>query len=231
MTAFPCRARCSSHGRWLTGVVSPRPSPWTKTTRLRGGSAGLKIHTSSAPRPRRSSTIRPAVAAWRDDPQPATDMSTNAARRRNERGMLDQTCRGARSCRPSNGERELDAEARTDAFVGRDVDRAAVRLADRLRDREAEPRPGRGVLRRAPRTEEAFEQPPPLVEWDPGARVLDLEHRGAVRPCDANRDASVGRSELDRVREQIVDELGQPRRIARQRGNLVAIRPELDMGP
>src|SRR5918912_1199957 len=77
---LPRAARCSSQGRWFAGVISPRPSPWMKTTTLLGRPCGRKIQTWSAPLPIGPSRPMRVGAAEGDDeePQPTSRSASSA---------------------------------------------------------------------------------------------------------------------------------------------------------
>src|SRR5229473_1487315 len=98
-----------------------------------------------------------------------------------------------------------------------DLDEPAVGLCDRLRDRESQAASLNGVLFRGLRAEETVEEMRLLVRRDPHPRVFDLEHDGAVRPARAHRHSSSVRSELDRVRDHVVQELREAHAVAVQR--------------
>src|SRR6476661_7307950 len=77
------------------------------------------------------------------------------------------------------GERQLDRERRSSAFGARAGDGAAVRIDDRLRDREAETDAGDGVDLRFARAVEPLEEPFLLACRDTGAGVANLDARAA----------------------------------------------------
>ena len=116
----------------------------------------------------------------------------------------------------TNGfDRQLDAERRAAGFDALDVDRAAVRLHDRLADREAETRALDCGLRRDARAEELVEEPLLVLRADPDARVPHLEpDRAGVRARD-DLDLASRERELDRVREQVVEQLCEAAAVAR----------------
>src|SRR5439155_19023859 len=109
--------------------------------------------------------------------------------------------------RRSRGGWKLDDERRPLAAPAARGDAAAVRLDDRLRDVEAEAGALDLPLERRLRAEEPLEQASALLLRDPDPRVGDLEaHRPVLGP-ERDVDPSAGRRELDRVRDEIVEQL------------------------
>jgi hypothetical protein len=94
-----------------------------------------------------------------------------------------------------------------------------VCVGDRLHDRKTQPRALLRGRRRGP--EEALEEPVDLVGGNSHARVRDLDHRRVVATIDRERHRSFFRRELDRVREQVPDELTEPHRVGPERERLV----------
>src|SRR6185312_11923499 len=81
---------------------------------------------------------------------------------------------------------------------------APVRLDDRLADRKAEPR---SLSRLSARSEEALEEARLLLFRDPDACVRDVESDVPVLRREPHVDAAAVGRELERVREQVVDDL------------------------
>ena len=130
--------------------------------------------------------------------------------------------------RRRGAERQLDAERRALALDAVELDRPAVHLDDRLRDRDPEP----GALDRAPRgagcPEEPLEEQLLLVERDAHAGVGHLEDRQVVALRERQRDPTARRGELDRVRDEVVEQLTQSDGVAGERRQRVGGDVELD---
>src|SRR5581483_10748494 len=114
--------------------------------------------------------------------------------------------------------RERDPERRAAAVAARDRDRAAVRVDDRARDEEAEPGAGHLLCNRARRAEEPLEHLLRLAGREPDSRVAHLEHRSVGIPANADIDAPALGRELDRVRDEIVEELEEASLVALEHG-------------
>ena len=126
--------------------------------------------------------------------------------------------------------REIERERASLAGRARETDLAPEEPGDLAADRETEPGPSVLAARRAVRLLEGFEDDLLLLSWDTDARVGDRErdHRsGAVqgldrgapaagRRVDAERDPASLR-ELERVREQVLDDLLEPLRVGEDR--------------
>jgi hypothetical protein len=103
-----------------------------------------------------------------------------------------------------------------------------VRVDDRLGDREAEPAALDCLCRGGLAAAEALEEVAELVRphADPGIRHDEAD--AAVRAGRVDRDVAAGRGELERVREQVVDHLGEAAAAARQPDPGHASHPEPD---
>ena len=134
---------------------------------------------------------------------------------------------------------EPDGERRPTAGRALDVDRAAVQVDERLDDRQSEPGAGAAALvRRA--AEEAIEEPARLLRRDALTGVGDGDRRLLRVAFEAQRDRAVlGRVEV-RVRDEVRDDLTDPRRIGERGGARVedlhvqplalGLQPRLDQG-
>src|SRR5678815_5602295 len=96
---------------------------------------------------------------------------------------------------------EEDAPASEDAL---DPDVSAVRLDDPAGDLQSQPRAGTFALLRLPEAVEDLGQP---YRRDAAARVGDPEQDVAVACRRADGDASMSRRELDRVADQVLEDL------------------------
>ena len=108
------------------------------------------------------------------------------------------------------------------AFAALELDRAAVLVDERARDREAEPGAGNGELARGARAVEAREDVPLLVgrDADPvSATTIDAPAPSSFSTATSH-DASVA-AELDRVREQVVEHLAESPLVSEDGGHVV----------
>src|SRR5437764_1101566 len=112
-------------------------------------------------------------------------------------------------------QRQPDADRRACVRRALDLDRPSVPLDDRLRDRQAEARAGDRALHRVRAAEEALEQPLLFLLRNAEAGVLDLEDSQSFFGAEADLDAAAARRELERVRYEVVEHLGEPDRVAR----------------
>src|SRR5262245_65332121 len=104
--------------------------------------------------------------------------------------------------------RQRDDHRRSVTRRARGADVAAVREDETARDRQAEARPVR------PRAlVEALERATQLLLRHSRSAVANLDGYRAVRPGDADVDASAGRRVPQRVREQIAQHLANAQRI------------------
>src|SRR5487761_1204729 len=124
-----------------------------------------------------------------------------------------------------DGERDPERRAVARAL---DVDCAAVRIDDRLGDRQAEARSRNRADVRLVAAEERIEEPLAIVLGDAAARVGDLEHSVAAAAPGANSDATALRRELDRVRDEVVEHLREPGGIAREGNRVAVLEPDDD---
>src|SRR4051794_4387298 len=97
---------------------------------------------------------------------------------------------------------ELDPEGRAGAGPALEADRAAVRLDDLARDREAEPRPGDAARRRVP-AEELREDLRLVGQRDADAVVDDLEPQTVAAVVHDELDRAALRRVLDGVADQV----------------------------
>src|SRR4029450_1611063 len=122
----------------------------------------------------------------------------------------------------------VDGDSRSDTNVAAHRDCATVCLDDRPHDREPEARALDVRGRRG--AEEAFEESYALVLRNADAGVPDLQMRGFVRGRDSDEDAAPRGRELDRIREQVVEYLGQPGGIAMEADRAIQGRGDPDRG-
>src|SRR5688572_1573790 len=109
--------------------------------------------------------------------------------------------------------RQLDPEGRTLSRGASECNPASVRLHDRLREREPKPRPGDSARRRVS-PEELREDAVVLLLRDADALVAHADaHDGVVAFTGDLDHAAVGRV-LDRIGEQVAEDLREPARIA-----------------
>src|SRR3954469_7470625 len=156
--------------------------------------------------------------------------SSSATRTVRTSSLMDQPPFRLRICaRARRGQRQLDDERRAVPLVALEHDRPAVRLHDRPADREAEPDPLDRALGRARGAVEALEQALVLRGGNADPRVLHLDPRTLLRPAEPHGDAPAGRRELDRVGDQVVDDLAQAVGIALDRRYVLAVDDELDL--
>src|SRR5581483_9973665 len=128
----------------------------------------------------------------------------------------------------ARGERQLDRERRAASGLALAGDRAAVRLYDRLRDREPEADAGNRIGLRALGPEEAFEEVRLLFLRDPDAGVAHLDPRATTADDGADVHAAAARGELERVRDEVVEHLSDPDRVGGDRRQLLRLGGELD---
>src|SRR5262249_50823552 len=144
-------------------------------------------------------------------PRPARRDSRHArAGSRATRGCRRRRLRTGRAARRSWGNGQLDDERRALADDAASRDAPSVRLHDRLRDVEPEPRPRDLAVERALGTEEALEEMLTVAVGDPDPVILDLDRDLAVPTRHGQVDRPRLGAELDRVRDEVVDDLGEP---------------------
>ncbi len=85
-----------------------------------------------------------------------------------------------------------------------------MRLDDRPADRQTEARALDRLLRGVRRAEEALEEVLLLFLRDAGARVRDLDHDRAKLLARPHLDVAARRGELDRIRDEVVEQLRDP---------------------
>jgi hypothetical protein len=108
-------------------------------------------------------------------------------------------------------ERQRDGERRPLPFAVRmRRDAPAVHLDELARDREADAETACPASRAAVGLAEALEDVRQKTGDDPASRVGDAQYDLGIRSRQGDLDASVGGRELDRVREQVGDDLLQP---------------------
>ena len=110
---------------------------------------------------------------------------------------------------------EAGAEARARALRR---DRAAVKLDQVAGDREPDPEPALRARRRAVGLAEAVEDVGEELGRHARARVADLDRELALAAGEGDRHAPVRRRELDRVRDEVPDDLLQAVGVARRSG-------------
>jgi hypothetical protein len=103
-----------------------------------------------------------------------------------------------------------------------------VPLDDRLRDRKAEAGPRNRVLLRAGAAEEPLEELVLLLGRKPEPGVLDLDDGRVVDRLQPDLDPPAGRGELERVRDEVVENLREPGAIALQPRDLLRPRDQRD---
>ena len=96
-----------------------------------------------------------------------------------------------------------------------DLDAAAVRFDDRLRDVEPETRSLHRILKRTRGAEETVEEMGDVGGRDPHPGVLDLNDHLATTSPHAHVDMTAGRRELHGLRDEVVNDLAESTRIAR----------------
>ena len=94
-----------------------------------------------------------------------------------------------------------------------DLDRAAVHVHDRADDREPEPAPAAARLVRPRAAVEALEDVRQLGRLDADARVGHLDPRPVRRRRHVDRDRAAARRELDRVGDEVGDDLADALRV------------------
>src|SRR5262249_35596626 len=116
--------------------------------------------------------------------------------------------RAERAClRERDRQREVEPASGTDSAFGPDA--SAVRLHDRLGDRQAEPDPTLAVVA-APALPVAIEDMSERGGWDPGARVLDHEPGLSVARLHAPPEGPARGRELDGIADQVGQDLPHP---------------------
>lgn len=95
---------------------------------------------------------------------------------------------------------------------------------DRSHDRQAQARAGDIAGRAA--AKESLEQPRLLGLWNATSRVGDARDDLALIGSDGDSDAAAGPRELDRVRDQIVEDLGDPLGICKRMSRAVLLELE-----
>ena len=101
-------------------------------------------------------------------------------------------------------------------------------LDDRARDDEAEARAGDCAPPRARGAVEAGEQLAELLGRHADARVGDLDPQRAVAVRGRQRHRAAARRELERVRDEVVEDLPEPRGVGFQREAALDVEAELD---
>src|SRR5258708_256942 len=101
--------------------------------------------------------------------------------------------------------RQIDDDRGAVAGFAHDMDRAAVMLDERFRDRKAEAGP-LDLPRRAERREDVRHD----LRRDSDSGIRDLDAQAATTALlDGNPQYAAIRGEFDRVREQVEEDLGQ----------------------
>src|SRR6185503_15457253 len=93
-------------------------------------------------------------------------------------------------------------------------DRASVQLRELLGDGKAEPEPAVAAGGRCRLLAEALEDVPQEFGADADAGVGDGDHRAIGQPLELDRDRAARGRELDRIRDDVPDDLLEPGRIA-----------------
>src|SRR5439155_18549153 len=108
-----------------------------------------------------------------------------------------------------------DQEAKGAAFSGRALhpDLSALQLDQPLRERQAEANPFVAARRRAIDLTELLEEARLVLALDTDAGVAHLYHRSGIGLRCADDHAAVVRRELDRVVDQVVDDVPEAARI------------------
>ena len=117
-----------------------------------------------------------------------------------------------RACLVVFSDRQRQGERRAVPGVRADLERAAVRLGDRAGDVEAEPRSRLGCG--ASNAPELLEDEPLVLGGDPAAGVDDLDHGMPVDGRRPDLDGSSFGRVLDRVVDQVGENLTQPGGVA-----------------
>src|SRR5581483_11835474 len=113
--------------------------------------------------------------------------------------------------------RERDRDRGSLAFAALEGDRPAVLLDERAGDREAEARARDGAAGGGRRAEEPREDLRLLVGRDADAVVADDDTSTLAVALDADRHRAAGVGELHRVRDEVVEHLGDPRPVGAHR--------------
>src|SRR3954470_21940826 len=111
-------------------------------------------------------------------------------------------------------EREPHLEGGALAELAGHRDAAAVSVHDRLGDRESESDPGNRVGQHPAPAEELVEDLALLGLGDAATGVADLDHGHVAVAADASHDPTTRRGVLDRVAEQVVEDLREPLAVA-----------------
>ena len=101
-------------------------------------------------------------------------------------------------------------------------------LDDRLRDRQAQADAGDRRLLGRLGAVEALEQTALVGLGDAQAGVGHLDHHAVAAVDHAHVDAAAGGRELERVRDQVVERLPQPARVALDGGDRLGVQAQLD---
>src|SRR5919106_2073775 len=110
-----------------------------------------------------------------------------------------------------------ESEGRARAPLGRELERAAVRLGNRARDEEAEPGPRLGLAAEV-QAPELLEHEGLLLGWDAGAVVAHAHGDQTVGASRSHLDLIAHDRVLGRVREQVDEQLAQPLAISFDEG-------------
>ena len=108
------------------------------------------------------------------------------------------------------GQEQLEPRALSD--LGVEVDAPAEHRRELLRDREPEARASARLRDERP------EEPLAHLRRDAGAGVLDGDVHGAVPLCELERDAAAVRRRVERVREEVPDDLQHAIAVGRDDG-------------
>src|SRR6478735_11297991 len=118
-------------------------------------------------------------------------------------------------------ERQSDLEGGALAELAGHRDAAAVGVHDRLGDRESEPDAGDRIGEHPASAEELVEDLALLGLGDATTGVADLDHGDVAVASDASLDPTAGRGVLDRVAEQVVEDLREA----------LAVAVDVELGP
>src|SRR5712671_1819899 len=105
-------------------------------------------------------------------------------------------------------------EGRAASVASRRGDRSGVRTDDCPCDEQTEAGSWHLLCDDARRAEETIEHELCLIRAETDSRVAHLEHGHAGRRSDAYLDAAALRRELDRVRDQVVEQLEESSLVA-----------------
>src|SRR3954463_3369872 len=222
-------------------ISSTRPArPWTRSSVsswINTGTPSPETRTSnstpSQPGTARAATRAPIVfsGAWRQSPRCAS-RSTISRSRASEGVHRDRPSSGASSLNVGGGERER--EGRADPLARLDPDPTAVLLHDMASDGEPEARAAAGLCTETRSVDlvEPLEDTVPSCPWDADTLVFDRRHDLATGRCRPDRDLAAIRTELDRVVDEVHDDLPESSRVAtpaRQAGR--RLEPQRDALP